>query len=237
MNRAPKAKPILMNSEMVLATLNGQKTQTRRIMTPQPEIKSISDLAGIACPHGDIGDLLYVRENWKIGAWNDFGHIALDYPADKYIRKEWLTVANDDSGDRLNRYRLQCTEDCEKAGLKPNQDGVYHFTPGEAPTRIRPSIHMPRWANRLTLRITDIWAQQVQDIGENDAIAEGFDLSNTEAAQTAGWYEKPQRAFQRIWEQLYGKDNWSQNPWVWVIEFEAINKNVDQVLKELEAAA
>lgn len=99
----------------------------------------------------------------------------------------------------------------------------------------KPSIHMPRRASRLTLRITNVRVERLQEISEEDAKAEGCDNSKSDAAVAAGWYEKPCRAFQRLWEQTYGSDSWTANPWVWVIEFEVIHASVDTVLKQ-EAA-
>lgn len=103
------------------------------------------------------------------------------------------------------------------------------------PRPSRPSIHMPRWASRLTQRITNVRVERLQDISEEDARAEGCDDSTSEAAVYAGWYEKPRRAFRRLWEQINGTEIWSANPWVWAIEFEVIHTNIDIVLKQ-EAA-
>lgn len=271
MSTQPKARPLLMNGEMVLETLNNNKTMTRRVVKPQPAPYSgiastdgdfawPTDTKGcvtISCkkngpdgwaeensPFGQIGDLLYVRENWKIGAWNEFGSVGIDYPADGFIRKEWLTVENDDKGDIFNRYWLQCAEDCEKAGLKPDQDGIYHFTSGKAPTRTRSSIHMPRWASRLTLRITGVHVEQLQAISDEDALKEGIEpIGHEREPEFDRMYigrciksdchvtRSPALAFKSLWTSIDGEESWKQNPWVWVIEFEVIHKNVDEVLK------
>ena len=87
-----------------------------------------------------------------------------------------------------------------------------------------PSIHMPRWASRILLEITDVRIERVQDITEADANAEGCDNSESEAAVEIGWYELPRRAFRRVWDQCYSRRGlgWDANPWVWVIEFKIV---------------
>jgi hypothetical protein len=98
--------------------------------------------------------------------------------------------------------------------------------PDDSPSetaRWTPSIHMPRWASRLTLRITDVRVQRLQEISEADARAEGAPLElrlldsvrlGATASHTGG--------FERLWESIHGPDSWAANPWVWVIEFRRI---------------
>jgi hypothetical protein len=85
-----------------------------------------------------------------------------------------------------------------------------------------PSIHMPRWASRITLEIVSVRVERLQDITEECAKAEGCDNSNSEAAITVGWYERPRSAFIRLWESINGADSWLSNPWVWVVEFKRV---------------
>jgi hypothetical protein len=86
----------------------------------------------------------------------------------------------------------------------------------------RPSIHMPRWASRIQLEITGARVERLNAISEDDAMAEGMDDGTSAAAIAVGWFEKPQRAYQRLWEQMYGEDSWASNPWVWVIQFKRV---------------
>ncbi|MEQ4652934.1 hypothetical protein AB7092_07985 [Providencia rettgeri] len=86
----------------------------------------------------------------------------------------------------------------------------------------KPSTQMPRWASRITLEITNIRVERLQSISEEDAKAEGYDNSQSDAANSIGWFEKPIRAFRRDWENINGTDGWNSNPWVWVIEFKKV---------------
>lgn len=80
----------------------------------------------------------------------------------------------------------------------------------------KPSIHMPRWASRIMLEITNVRVERLRDIGEDDAIAEGVSLSNFPMI--------PIYEYKELWESLNGKGSWDLNPWVWVIEFKRIKK-------------
>lgn len=193
-------RPVIFNGEMVRAILAGRKTQTRRIMQPQPEqipdkpgeywwpakrFESMlrlsyfndpvaKELAADACPFGRIGDRLWVRETF-----GDCG-VRFVYRAD-----------TDDGAS------------CQVA-------------------RWTPSIHMPRSACRLLLEISDVRAERLNDISEQDALAEGVDDGTSPAAIATGWFEKPRRAFRRLWERIYGQESWNSNPWVWVVEFKLV---------------
>lgn len=199
-----KERPIIFNADMVRAILEGSKTQTRRIMKPQPEpvpgqpweywwpakafetMVKVSDLqrvgfegaAADASPFGRIGDRLWVRETF-----GDCG-VRLVYRAD--------------------------TDDGAACQVK----------------RWTPSIHMPREAARILLEITDVRVERLNDISVQDALAEGMDDGSSDAALAAGWFEKPRRAFRRLWERIYGQESWSSNPWVWVVEFQEIQEKV-----------
>ena len=169
-----KEKPILFNTEMVRAILDGRKTQTRRVVDlkkyPQypDKLDSLDAIFSTfpcqsGCPFGQVGDRLWVRETW---ATDD--------------RKNFFYRAD---GETYN------------AGLK-----------------WKPSIHMPRAASRITLEITGVRVERLQDISEEDAIAEGIPYQGN-AFDTIG-------AFSDLWNSIYG--TWDQNPWVWVIELEKV---------------
>jgi len=104
----------------------------------------------------------------------------------------------------------------------------------EPPPRWRPSIHMPRWASRITLEITDVRVERLQGISEEDALAEGvfkkvgrhgpYDAVET-ATDDLLIYASPtqaREAFQRLWSQMSGPESWHANPWVWVLEFKRV---------------
>lgn len=191
-------KPILFSGPMVLAILEGRKSQTRRVIKPQPKhrlIDASSNNAGdwydtngigpgepILCPYGERGQWLWVRETW--GPCEG----GLIYAADEGAN--WKRV-------------------------KPD-DGKWH-----------PSIFMPRLACRLTLEIAVVRVERLQDISEEDAKAEGLRLLpgggyGTDEPFTAE--NSARDAFRELWDRLNKRRGfgWSVNPWIWVIEFKRV---------------
>lgn len=197
-------KPIIFSSEMVRAILEGRKTQTRRVVKPQP-IKVRHALwqwehnRRTLCRDSDtltfslvehspyqIGGLLWVRETWRTSRQYDDAK-PLEVPEDSSL---WY------SADWTSIRRL-----------------------GQKPGKKRPSIFMPRWASRITLRIVDVRAERVQDISEGDACAEGIAIG--EATWTG--YRKQ---FCELWDSIVKRAfSWKINPWVWVIEFKVEEAN------------
>ena len=200
---------------MVRAILDGRKTQTRRIikrgevgrkMTGNqclwPYEYVIGDIPGthrpVPCPYGAPGDQLWVRETWRPGS-DPEEYTCVQYQADAGVMKP-------DTWDEQQGFW------CESVGDENAERDAKGMTP-----RWRPSIHMPRWASRLTLEVTAIRVERVQDITEADAMAEGF-------KDVVGKYARGDEAriwFAELWdiinaERGYG---WAENPYVWVIEF------------------
>jgi len=226
---ADAERPILFSGPMVRALLAGTKTQTRRVVKPQPpglwmkpETAVITDHHGrwafsriapngmavawprgtesIKCPYGVPGDTLWVRETWAI--W----HGGAFYRAD--------------------------------------EDGKWPGSFGDEP-KWKPSIHMPRWASRITLRVTDVRVQRVRAITETDAKAEGLsaltkdggrlwkygvpDRDKLPGNDDDGWHWRewdadPRVAFRKLWDSIndargYG---WDVDPWVWALTFERV---------------
>lgn len=180
-------RPIIFSAPMVRAILEGRKTQTRRVIKPQPiEHKGVCEcgpaiagsmhaliewLISNKCPYGKPGDRLWVRETWRIGAWNEnTGEVYIDYCDGP--RKAWLEIPD---GEAFERLWVQSSDDAERAGIKPDENGRYTWEPGRSPCRWRPSIHMPRWASRITLEVVSVRVERLQDISEADAIAEGVE--------------------------------------------------------------
>lgn len=95
-----------------------------------------------------------------------------------------------------------------------------------------PSIHMPRWASRLTLRITDARVERLQEISEADAKAEGVEFGAITNQLTGEIDRDACEAFEELWESINGPGSWDANPWVWAITFDVIHKNVDALLAE-----
>jgi hypothetical protein len=227
-----KERPILFKAEMVRAILDGRKTQTRRAVKPQPasgvrqspfSSSGLEDGHGreLSCPYGKPGDQLWVRETWRIGAWDhNEGSMCIDYqdgpdktwrnvPDSGWFEREWIAIS-----DELTR---------KKIGF--NAKGNYHWAPGQSPLKWKPSIHMPRWASRIQLEITDLRVERLQEISEEDAFQEGVD--NKLCAESVG--RSPlkmgvatQSGYAYFWDKINGPGSWDANPWVWVIEFKRI---------------
>ncbi|MBC4288214.1 ASCH domain-containing protein [Klebsiella quasipneumoniae] len=200
-----KERGMIFNSEMVRAILDGRKTQTRRIMKPQPEpcprgghwwpsnvfktMLHVEDemqngkggwggLVGDACPFGDVGDRIWVRETWA-----DAGASAPD----------------------LKLYRANYPE---------HVPSIYENVPPAKEIRWTPSIHMPRTASRILLEITDVRVERLRSMSQDDARAEGVIAAS--GPMEAGL------AFRELWDSIYGEESWKANPWVWVIEFKRV---------------
>lgn len=185
-------RPILFNSDMVRAILEGRKTQTRRcIKWPKEYQVDNSAMARIAssndplalrrCPYGQHGDRLWVRETFAI------------VPKTAYAMSEGVQqiIRPNDNHDAA----------IFRAGWERSTGGL----------RWRPSIHMPRWASRIQLEIVSVRLERLNDISESDAKAEGC-----EPAECCDAYY---HGFSKLWESINGGGSWDQNPWVWVIEF------------------
>lgn len=247
---AVKERPILMADDLVTATLAGRKTQTRRPVKPQPDGTfdgpSVYESAiegpdgemrdgplvcgiydpdgdwGIVCPFGKPGDRLWVREAWGAG-WHDGrdGYTAIRPTGPQYDRPDKVF------------YRADGWDESE----------------GRLPWR--PSIHMPRWASRLSLEITNVRVERVQDISEVDAMLEGLphcelceppncgqwgrgaiDDPLANACGGRPWHNcqgdcegmTAHDQFGKRWNSHYAKTPyaWAANPWVWVLDYKVV---------------
>jgi hypothetical protein len=209
-------RPIIFSGEMVRAILEGRKTQTRRVIKPQPyaliddwpyvdnpiEVvdekthrtkKVFSDehmrrfVKRVACPYGQVGDRLWVRETWAPGVWlNQYDDLDPGY------RASWAQMARNTNF------------------MEP---------------RWRPSIHMPRWASRITLEVVGVRVERVQEISYADALAEGV--------WRPGPYADPDQVdreydardqYSHLWDEINARRgySWASNPLVWVVEFRRV---------------
>ena len=215
-------RPILLKDEMVRAILDGRKTQTRRVMKPQPEggldftpFAPFGVVNGkgnpLICRHGQPSDRLWVRETWC--DVNLQGAPGIAYRADEDIRDLMAEPSFHDEDGAFNYGDER---------VKPYHFAVWSedlFSGAEG--RWRPSIHMPRWASRITLEITDVRVERLQDISNEDAVAEGI---GTPCDMRYAALD----AFKPLWESINGHDSWEANPWVWVIEFKRIPQEATQ---------
>ena len=240
-----RERPILFSAPMVRAILAGRKTQTRRIVTVPwakgsralPYSPYYDDCDGVlmaadeygdwhpyvervACPYGVPGDRLWVRETWRPVSWTDDGdQVLITYPAgptngsaqaeawcevtgvEQLAHEDWL--AREEA--RIEAAPMLCA---------PN----------------RPSIFMPRWASRLTLGVTGVRVERLQEITGVDARAEGLDHVNDWASNSFGvkgvpgsWNASPRLAFASLWDLINGKRaSWESNPFVWAVAFSVV---------------
>ena len=201
-----RERPILFNGDMVRAILDGRKTQTRRVVKLQPFTTPLKDgecytedefrrivLSDIS-RFGTIGDRLWVRETWGLMAYHD----TTDWCRD--------SIKGLSEADCRERYLVEHAANWNL----PNESAFW-----------RPSIHMPRWASRITLEITGVRVERLNDISEKDAKAEGVipvEYEGMEHPDNPWMSAQAHRdAFRDLWQSIYG--NWDANPWVWVYEF------------------
>jgi hypothetical protein len=191
--------------------------------------EKIKERREIKCPYGQVGDRLWVKETWRIGAWDEINvRVCVDYKADNFSRKEWIKIPDTYPEDAFEKYWIESSDDAQAAGLSYDSDGNYHWKPGESPCRWRPSMFMPRWVSRITLEITNIRIERVQNISGEDCEAEGLvsliGADDWDFATQAIREINLQLAYKDIWDCLNDKRGypWAINPWVWVIEFKRI---------------
>ena len=193
---------MIFNAEMVRAILDGRKTQTRRpIKWKQTRFTEIGE-----------------REDGSKWPWSEDAEHACDFwhpcpfgaVGDRiWVRETWARY-NIDQNSHDIAYRATTPEDWPEDG------------------RWRPSIHMPRWASRILLEITDVRVERLNAISEEDARAEGIidggclNCGEPEPCGCANPEPDATDAFAYLWQSIYGQENWNANPWVWVISFERI---------------
>lgn len=209
-----KVKPMIFNTEMVKALLDGRKTVTRRPLDQQPssekdfpfrcisstekkdngrlfwanENRTTSPAIKEVC---NVGDLLYVRETFAALGHNDYQEVSPRNTSD------------------IHEFRYKASERDSIANCADWEVRGYHW---------RPSIHMPRHASRITLKVTDVRIEKLNDLRKSD-----------EQVKKEGFENWPQ--FKHVWESIYGQSK--PNDYVWVIEFEVIHQNVDKYLSSL----
>ena len=229
-----RERPIIFTTEMVQAILDGRKTQTRRVIKPYPEIVTgdmLSQYRWYAANHGDFcgdverelkppygypGCLLYVRETWARGCKEADPYCHCD--TDELQKENHYYVYKADTPDA--KYPLDWDDALAEDWVKDAD-----FVP-----RWKPSIHMPKSASRIWLRVKDVRVERVQDITESDAKNEGVRVDKLSPPQiifnTTHAKFRYRYAFQDLWDSINKKRGfgWESNPWVWVVSFEVISK-------------
>ena len=203
-------RPILFSGPMVRAILDGRKTQTRRVL------KSVGDM-----------DRVFQMDD---GSWHvtdsKGGHmspVTIPYPVgtELWVREGFATVSF--GGAVTDGIYYQADVDgthrflTREGTWETHKDGQFH----RRPDKWKPSIHMPRWASRITLRVTAVKVERLQDISEEDAKAEGVTLS-PERENRRRWQHPYGYQFQELWTSINGPGSWDANPWVVAYSFERV---------------
>ncbi|EQA6248522.1 hypothetical protein FA195_16695 [Pseudomonas aeruginosa] len=205
----PRERPILFNEQMVRAILEGRKTVTRRVMKPQPDF--LGSMVDPNTPFKTLDAGLHARITCPYGE-----------PGDRlWVREAWAADAQVDA--IAPRDLSQGEPIWYPADFSVRQTGCSMISKG----RGRPSIHMPRWASRILLEITAVRVERLQDISEEQALAEGVhgepcDHARQACSDIGCWGDTAKGAFGFLWEQLNGAGAWQANPWVWVVEFKRV---------------
>jgi len=224
-----KERPILFSGPMVRAILEGQKTVTRRAVKPQFMSAPVDVVDGVPSwdrPANYAGE---VTMNTQRGKPCPYGK-----PGDRlWVRETWLEDPEDDGTWAYTQY-MGCKgsplSDIPKRFQKP--DHCIFRASWKGPDMLwRPSIHMPRWASRILLEISDVRVERLQDINEDQVLDEGigdhrFDCDRPVepdgypacSCGSIGYID----AFADLWNTINGRGAWDANPWVWVVEFKRI---------------
>ena len=213
-------KPILFNTEMVRANLEGRKTCTRRVIKPQPDEKH-------TYPLGFVNDSTEIKDIGSFGfGMSEYGGL-IQYAKPPYQQGDILYVR-----ETWHKYtkRVGKGESCHLAEFYGYKASIANSEDAEEPWK--PSIHMPKEAARIWLKVTDVRVERLQDIAEDGAKAEGAIDNRGFIHSTENEYGSMHTArehFAEIWKSTIKKSDldrygWDANPWVWVIEFERCEK-------------
>ncbi|HAW5924962.1 TPA: hypothetical protein JL215_002320 [Escherichia coli] len=218
-----KERGMIFNGEMVRAILDGRKTQTRRIMAPQPA----DDIERCIFPNPEaIG--------WKSSLRHKHGSTTAHFchygqPGDRiWVRETFQGPLFD--YDLMDSYCKDPTPFEKPEFCVYKADGVpapeFYDADDELHCCWRPSIHMPRWASRILMEITDVRVERLNAISQEDAQAEGMELTGWRPTysdpDSGGEVMTPYDNFAELWSSIYGDESWKANPWVWVISFKRV---------------
>ena len=217
--------PIIFNSWSIRRIIAGEKTQTRRVVKPQPpentdemEVAEAGScgyhddsghaIYGETCPYGQPGDVLWVREVFRLPGGME------DYSPTEYLEE---TRGGEGVMAPICRY--------EADGSFSRGPELEMAREADSWGRKRPSIHMPHELCRLRLRVKDVRVERVQELSPGDAAAEGIKRrpKMNYSGEVVGEMN-PVGGFKKLWNDIHGDGAWGENPWVWVLEFLQIDK-------------
>lgn len=212
-----KERPILFSGPMVRALLDGRKTQTRRVVKGELDVHengSWTYWTGRKRGHIGSGGTRWTPE--ALANWSPYGA-----PGDRlWVRERW----------GLNHYKYERLIPKQRPDDLDDDHLCYYATEGDPEIchelRWKPSIHMPRWASRTLLEIPEVRVERLNDISEDDAIAEGLQWV-APGMWSVDWNlpiigEDPRKVYGELWERIHGPGSWAANPWVWAIGLKAV---------------
>lgn len=214
----PKSRPILFNGDMVRAIVAGNKTMTRRVIKPQPDEDGLTRTADTLTPWYDTSENEYVCPYGKPGK-------------NIWVRENFCPTVTD--------WCASCEPEpchCPTANAPLYRADMVNPSKGW-----KPSIFMPKNISRITLKIKNVRVERLQSISPEDAILEGIETNGSQGRpffkeyEVKGpatlWTTRPVFSFQTLWDSINGKGDysWESDPWVWVVEFEPIFKNILEI--------
>ena len=228
-----RERPILMKAGPVKAILAGRQTQDRRPVRPQPIpsggqwsdlwiVKTDGKPSGMACVNANendvrcwcqkwcpyqVGDHLWVRETFVLESNFNLGSYPPPFNDGRPVR--W--VEDQHYGKYWEQPHYRATDPTPELYYPDREDGTVKWTP---------SIHMPRWACRIVLELTDVRVERVQDITEEDAQAEGVEWLPVHPGNSTNYI----LSFADLWDSIYAERgrSFNLNPWVWVLDFKVV---------------
>ncbi|WP_346930260.1 hypothetical protein [Clostridium sp.] len=225
-------KPILFNTEMVKAILEGKKSCTRRVVKPHRQ----ANIENMWIDMSDWDSVVVYDDNYHIG---EKGYIKIPYKVGDilYVRETWTTI------DNFKNYAdVEMDEDI-KYLYKCDDNGKEHVFIDIGVKRWKPSIHMPKEAARIFLEVTNVRVERLQDMKHDDFINEGIRTYTKDnnvfkyavSEEQFAWSDMPRvpwKAFAILWDRILKKEQlglygWDNNPWVWVIEFKKLESKKD----------
>lgn len=237
-----KDHPILFSGTMVCAQLEERKTQSRRhLKLPKwavPGTLEIDEDGPYACVEAtsclakvplkvSVGDRFWVKETWRAHAWHS-DQVQIAYAA--------------------QQGKVGWTEQHECIPYPNGDKNAFKYYAPKGPDFWRPSIFMPRWASRITLCVTDVRVERLQDISEEDAFAEGVwhtptfnrfadDLQAACASPSGKWFTSATDWYRDLWDRINGPGSWDKNPWVIAYTFTVHRQNIDRMSSATVGAA
>jgi len=219
--------PILFSGPMVRALLAGTKTQTRRTFNPQPTMHA----AGDCTVNGHRGSIDYLMRQIAPKHW-----LRITAGDRLYVREHWRTFVSLDGvppRDLLNDGKrgagVLYIADGSGMALTAGGDRTYgERDDAKAFGKHRQAMHMPRWASRITLTVTDVRVERLQEIDGEDALAEGIERPPAHTEDVNLW---ARMEYAKIWDTINGRDAWEANPWVAAYSFEVALGNIDTLAR------